>query len=59
MGSKRLPGKMMLDLYGEPIIYRILIKLTEYSLVNRVILTIPKLIWIHLARWLYKLMGSM
>ena len=42
MGSKRLPGKMMLDLYGEPIIYRILIKLTECSLVNRVILAIPK-----------------
>ena len=26
MGSSRLPGKMMLDLYGEPLIFRILNK---------------------------------
>ena len=41
MGSQRLPGKMMLDLYGQPIIYRILEKLRTCSLVNRVILAIP------------------
>ena len=41
MGSQRLPGKMMLDLFGQPIIYRILEKLRTCSLVDRVILAIP------------------
>jgi spore coat polysaccharide biosynthesis protein SpsF len=41
MGSERLPGKMMLDLYGEPIIYRILTKLIQCQLVSNVILAIP------------------
>lgn len=41
MGSQRLPGKMMLDLYGRPIVYRILDKLRDCSLVNRVVLAIP------------------
>lgn len=41
MGSERLPGKMMLDLYGEPVLYRILKRLTKCQLVNTIILAIP------------------
>lgn len=41
MGSTRLPGKMMLDLYGEPLIFRILERLKRCRLVDNVILAIP------------------
>ena len=41
MGSERLPGKMMLDLYGEPLLYRILTRLKKCKLVSTVILAIP------------------
>ena len=38
MGSVRLPGKMMLDLYGEPILYRILQRLRKCELIDQIIL---------------------
>ena len=41
MGSVRLPGKMMLDLFGEPLIHRILSRLQLCELVDNVILAIP------------------
>ena len=41
MGSSRLPGKMMLDLYGEPLIFRILERLSDCKLINQLILAIP------------------
>lgn len=41
MGSSRLPGKMMLDLYGEPLIYRILERLSNCKLIDQLILAIP------------------
>lgn len=42
MGSSRLPGKMMLDLYGEPLLFRILQRLTFCKSVHKIILAIPE-----------------
>lgn len=41
MMSVRLPGKMMLDLNGEPILQRILTRLTQCNFVNNIVLAIP------------------
>jgi len=41
MNSKRLPGKMMLDLFGYPILYHILKRLKKCKKVNKIILAIP------------------
>src|SRR5690349_8075493 len=38
MGSKRLPGKMMMDLAGEPLVLRVLQRLSRASLVDEVAL---------------------
>jgi spore coat polysaccharide biosynthesis protein SpsF len=41
MGSTRLPGKSMLPLAGEPLIYRVLQRIIEANSTNEVILAIP------------------
>ena len=41
MGSKRLPGKSMLDLAGEPLVGRILERVKRCKEVSKIVLTIP------------------
>ena len=41
LNSSRLPGKMMLDLYGYPILHHILLRLKKCRNVNQIILAIP------------------
>lgn len=41
MGSKRLPGKSMLDLAGEPLVGRILERVKRCEEVDKIVLTIP------------------
>lgn len=41
MGSTRLPGKSMLPLYGKPLVYRILERLSKCNKIDSLILAIP------------------
>ena len=42
MGSKRLPGKSMLDLAGKPLIFRIIERVKRCNNVDQIVLAIPK-----------------
>lgn len=41
MGSQRLPGKSMMDLCGQPLIYRIIERVKRCSMVDDIVLAIP------------------
>ena len=41
MGSKRLPGKSMLDLAGKPLVARIIERVKRCKKVNEIVLAIP------------------
>ena len=42
MGSKRLPGKSILDLAGETLVGRIIQRVKKCKLVNQIVLAIPE-----------------
>jgi len=42
MGSIRLPGKSMMPLYGEPLVYRLIERVKRCTLVDEIVLAIPK-----------------
>ena len=41
MGSKRLPGKSMLDLAGKPLVSRIIERVKRCKNVNEIVLAVP------------------
>ena len=41
MGSKRLPGKSMLDLAGKPLVARIIERVKRCKKVNEIVLAVP------------------
>ena len=41
MGSKRLPGKSMLDLAGKPLVARIIERVKRCKKINEIVLAIP------------------
>ena len=41
MGSKRLPGKSMLDLAGKPLIFRIIERVKRCKNIDKIVLAIP------------------
>jgi len=41
MGSTRLPGKMLLDLCGKPLVQRVLERVRNSKLVDKFILAVP------------------
>ena len=41
MGSKRLPGKSMLDLAGKPLVARIIERVKRCKNINEIVLAIP------------------
>ena len=41
MGSHRLPGKSMMELCGEPLVYRIIERIKRCSKLDEIILAIP------------------
>ena len=42
MGSSRLPGKSMMNLAGQPLIYRVLERITRVKNANKIVLAIPE-----------------
>ena len=41
MGSERLPGKSMMDLCGQPLIYRIIERVKRCKMLDDIVLAIP------------------